>query len=347
MNFLQFKPRIVYHKEALRIALAMCVGLIIYKVFHLSHGYWILLTINVIYMGTMHSFVMGRLNSRILGTFLGLSFGILFIVLFCHYNYHYLYLIPVILFIVCYAYFISGFNYVYMAFFISMFIVVIEVLATPHSANMNLSNVVFSRLSGTIIGTVIIVFFETVMFPVSTGTKYTIYPLVNNVLKKSILAVEAVAANFINNKKNNSTYWAEIELLSTSIMDIEKLYKAGENEIFLNTENLVQFGKIFTPLYEFLDCLRGMSFICNHKEGKLEFSRKILQNINNTLLEKHKSIPLNKNLSEEYFKTSQEFSNIKNRETCEYLFVLQLHSALRNLDEIRNKIGILTESARD
>lgn len=90
-------------REGAQIGLALVIAIFIEEYFQLPYGYWVPLSIGMIYGPATHGLMMERVKLGVFGTFIGLAAGFLFFNLFLHYNIAWAYLMPI--FVIALLYF--------------------------------------------------------------------------------------------------------------------------------------------------------------------------------------------------------------------------------------------------
>ncbi|MCF6807347.1 FUSC family protein [Thiotrichales bacterium 19S9-12] len=160
----------------IQISLALTVAVLISIYFSLDHGYWIPMTVMIMYGPFEEGTVAVRIKDRMFGTILGLLFGIVIVGTFQISNVL-LYTIPLIIFII--TYFMLN-NYVITSTFITLLVVLVFALASPR--NISPAQFGIARLIDTLIAAIICISFES-LFRLANLTKKTIEVAIINSLK--------------------------------------------------------------------------------------------------------------------------------------------------------------------
>jgi hypothetical protein len=344
MNYLYLKPKSVCRKEAIRIALAFSIGIFLQRLFHIQQGFWIMLTIAIIYLaGAAHGFIMARINSRILGSLTGLVFGTYILSLFSFNSHYFLYLSPLFFFLAFYVYFITDCNYFYLTLFLSIYLLMIVGITTPSNHTINLANLNISRIFCTVLGAIILVFVEVLVFPKSTKPKYTTTVLLKDILDNNVLAIESICSHFLDRKMVENEYLEKIYSISSDILDIEKLSIVAGYELNFIDKYEPVYKKIILYNDILLRTIKQLTYISNHysendirnadliKAGVILIKNKYQINDNGKNLSKH--------LLTAYFK--DRTSGNDNQE--EELFMKYLHRAVWSLDRLDSSIQYIVK----
>ena len=339
MNYLYLKQKSVCRKEAVRIALAFSIGIILQRIFHIQQGFWITLTIAIIYLaGAAHGFIMARINSRILGSLLGLIFGTYMLSLFAFNTHYFLYISPLFFFLAFYVYFITNSNYFYLTLFLSIYLLMIVGITTPSNHTINLANINVSRIFCTVLGTLILVFVEVLVFPKSTKPKYTTTVLLKNLLINNVAAIESISTHFLNRERIENEYLDKIYSISSDTLDIEKLSIVAGYELNFIDKYEPVYHKIIFYNDILLKTIKQLTYISNHYSEKniknTGFIKAGISLLRNRYLGYDNKCNLSKQLLAVYFKDRiSENSNME-----ELLFMKYLHKAIWSLDRLNSSI---------
>jgi uncharacterized membrane protein YccC len=151
-------------QEAFRISLAITLALFVWKATHLPHGYWLLLTISVLYIGVNQGHVLQRAGHRILGTTLGIVLAFFFVNDLMYQNYHWGYLFPFFYVLMFYLYSVTG-NYIIFVTILTCFIGIYLAVLTGSGGEFFLFGTLFNRFLCTLLGVGFVLVMEGVVFP--------------------------------------------------------------------------------------------------------------------------------------------------------------------------------------
>jgi hypothetical protein len=341
MNYLYLKPKSVYRKEAVRVALAFSIGIFLQRLFHIQQGYWIMFTIAIIYLaGAAHGFIMARVNCRIIGSLLGLIFGTYMLSLFSISSHYFLYVSPLFFFIAFYSYFVSGNNYFYLTLFLSIYLLMIVGITTPSNHTINLANLNVGRIFCTVLGAVILVFVEILVFPKSTKPKYTTIVLLEDIQNNNVSAIESICSYFMDRKVIENEYLDKIYTTASDTLDIENLSIVAGYELNFIDEYEPIYKKIILYNDTLLKTIKQLTYISNHYSEKDIKNTDFLKNgiiLLKNRYQKQQDKYFSKKLLEIYFK--KEIS--LNKKTEEYLFMKYLHKAVWCLDRLDSSIQFI------
>ena len=138
-------------EQAICIATAFTIGVVLDFSLKQPHGYWIPMTISLMFILPKRGSIIRRTRSRVLGTFLGLIFGFLYTEIFMYFDYRWIYLLPVIWFFMWYFYSITN-NYTIFVMLLSMYIPITFDLFSPKAGYYNLNDTLALRFIFTIVG---------------------------------------------------------------------------------------------------------------------------------------------------------------------------------------------------
>ena len=340
MNYLYLKPKSVYQKEAIRVALAFSIGIFLQRLFHIQQGYWIMFTIAIIYLaGAAHGFIMARINSRIIGSLLGLIFGTYILSLFSINSHYFLYLSPLFFFLAFYSYFISGNNYFYLTLFLSIYLLMVVGITTPSNHTINLANLNVGRIFCTVLGAVILVFVEMLVFQKSTKPKYTTIVLLEDIQKNNASAIESICSHFLDGKIIENEYLDKIYMAASDTLDIESLSIVAGYELNFIDKYETVYKKIISYNDTLLKTIKQLTYISNHyseETRNTDFLKAGMVLLKNRY-QKQQDKYLSKKLLEIYFKKGISL----NKNSEEYLFMKYLHKAVWCLDRLDSSIQFI------
>ena len=342
MNYLHLKSKSVCRKEAIRIALAFSIGIFLQRLFHIQQGFWIMFTIAIIYLaGAAHGFIMARINTRILGSFLGLILGTYMLSLFAFNSHYFLYVSPLFFFLAFYVYFITRCNYFYLTLFLTIYLLLIVGITIPSNHTINLANLNVSRIFCTVLGTIILVFVEVLVFPKSTKPKYTTTVLLKNILINNVSAVESICSHFLDSKMIKNEYLEKIYSISSGTLDIETLSKVAGYELNFIEKYEPVYKKIILYNDVLLKTIKQLTYISNHySESEIKNSDLIETGIV-LLKNKDQKNSNNKSLSKQLLAAYLKKRNTEISNPEEELFLKYLHKTVWCLDRLDSSIHFI------
>ena len=163
------EKRLLYIQESFCISIAIAIGVIIYLVFKIEHGYWIPMTTSIMFLAAdqgQGAFIK-KTRDRVLGTITGALLGFLYVNIFMYANYHWGYMIPLVWFIGFYIYYVTS-NYALLAVMITMFVPML--LAAFTSEPLGIGSTLFKRVVCTIIGVSIAIIAEYIIYRRAAST---------------------------------------------------------------------------------------------------------------------------------------------------------------------------------
>jgi hypothetical protein len=342
MNYLNLKSKSVCRKEAIRIALAFSIGIFLQRLFHIQQGFWIMFTIAIIYLaGAAHGFIMARINTRILGSFLGLIFGTYMLSLFAFNSHYFLYVSPLFFFLAFYVYFITRCNYFYLTLFLTIYLLLIVGITIPSNHTINLANLNVSRIFCTVLGTIILVFVEVLVFPKSTKPKYTTTVLLKNIFISNVSAVESICSHFLASKMIINEYLEKIYSISSGTLDIETLSKVAGYELNFIEKYEPVYKKIILYNDVLLKTIKQLTYISNHYSGSEIENRDLIETGIVLLKNKYQQNSNNKSLSKQLLAAYLKKRNTEISNPEEELFLKYLHKAVWCLDRLDSSIHFI------
>jgi uncharacterized membrane protein YgaE (UPF0421/DUF939 family) len=321
------------NKEALKTAIALTLGLFISQFFQLPHGYWILVTIAIIYLaGSVTGLKMEKMNKRILGSFVGLVLGILFMECLGYFDYRILYLVPLTWFFMFYFYFISN-NYTYMAVFVSIMLLFSIAILSPENADWNIYNTAYSRIICTVIGVLIMVISEYFFFYDDSRADKKIHPE----FKKLIMIMGNLADELIKLFQDDQVTSEEFREKYFELFDelykLHLLIRAAAYEPTNDHNRINLYNTMCNDLYSAMDYMREAMFITTHKTNELKHHPVLLEEIRFYFI---REFNLEKSESdfEEIIKTNKK-AIFNNRGNTEYYFLQSLYRMNKYLLKIK------------
>ncbi|MCP4177808.1 MAG: FUSC family protein [bacterium] len=293
-DFIIIKQKKLMLQEAFCISLALTIGIIleISLKFSSDHGYWIPMTIAIIFLLPSQGYMVKKSSDRILGTFLGLVFGFLYINIFMYSDYRWGYLLPVIWFVLFYIYFMSG-NYCITVILITMFIPIIYAVLYPTA--FSVGSTLARRLIFTGMGVAIALICEFTIYKRAALSTRKLRSGVSEYFRTVGGIVRMSNECFIEHKVPSKEYKMIIKKMMASISSIENNYKNFRFEIEYDENQKEIFNYLFQSI-ELINfrlrkilCIVGHSkldvtaydkeeflYICKMIEDKFHYMRKYM-----------------------------------------------------------------------
>lgn len=184
-------------KYALRVAIALCIGVFIFKYFDINHGYWIPLTI-IIVIQPYYGATLKKGIERVIGTVAGIFIGGILTLLHLPPIFYVVVLVVVSFFIV---YFIRH-NYKVGVFFLTLMMVLLL-----HISSQSSWQLIAWRIISTFIGSALAVIAGYVFWPMWEKQRFP--ALMSNALMKNKNYLQSVL-NYLLNENTESDSWIKL-----------------------------------------------------------------------------------------------------------------------------------------
>lgn len=227
-DFYLEKSRKFFIQEAVCASVAFLIGVAVNFIFKIPHGYWIPMTVAVMFSMTGQGVVVQRSTDRIYGTILGLLLSFFYLSIFAYSDYRWTYILPLIFFLSYYAYYITN-NYAIMALIITMYMPIL--LAMTSEDSMPLFPTIMARLCNTGIGIIIALLCECTIYKyASLSTRDTKHH--TREYFKTVGEIINLCNNcFIDKRKFNKKLRSDIRKMMSAVTSIEALYINIRNEL--------------------------------------------------------------------------------------------------------------------
>ena len=322
------------NKEALKAAIALTSGLFISQFFQLPNGYWILVTISVIYLaGSVTGLKMEKINKRILGSFVGLVLGILFMESAVYFEYKILYVVPLTWFFMFYFYFMSN-NYTYMAVFVSIMLLFSIAILSPENVDWNLYNTAYSRIICTIIGSLIMVITEYFFFYNESRADKKIHPEFKKLVSILGNLADEIIKLFQNDQIASEEYRIKYFELFDELYKLDLLIKAAAYEPTGKQGKVDLYKSMSKDLYSAMDHMREAMFITTHKDRKKKKNSILLEEIRQYFI-KEFNLEVNQIDFTEIVKANKKVI-FKSRGNVDYYFLQSLYRMNKYLLKIKD-----------
>jgi len=342
LKYIALKPNGIYKEEGFRIALSFAIGVLLMNIFNIQEGHWIIFSLAFIFLGgCAHGFLAERTVKIVIGTVAGLFFGLMYLLLLSFNLYIYSYLVPLFFFLAFYLYFISKMDYFYLAFFISAYLLVLNTVTAPTYINYNLANAIFSMGICAAIGGGIHFVTNSFIFRSTSKPKETTIPILNNIELNCINVFETVNENFVKLRFIEGMNVNTLVGILDEMKSIGNLSDTIAHELNFIKNNLNHYKNFMIHCELFVVSIKKMTLISNHKLYSSDFSHVV-----NMFLMKLKKEGYDKfDLSKEFIRTYKNSKILIEKESSDFLYLKNVHSALWNMDRIKKQINIIKLSA--
>lgn len=235
-------------QESFCIAIAITIGTCIDFAFNLGHGYWIPMTIALMFAYPSQGAIVQRAYDRIIGTFIGVFFGYLFVATLLYSDYRWAYILPLIWFFMFYVNWISN-NYCLTVIIITMYVPILFSITSVDP--FGIGPTMFKRLACTAFGVLIALICEFTIFKYAAISSRHIKKNTRNYFATVGEITELCILYFIKKQKNNTKLKATIRNMLASTVSLESLYLNIRHEFNYSDEQkdiltylMAQFEKI-------------------------------------------------------------------------------------------------------
>jgi hypothetical protein len=252
-------------QEAFCIAVSIIIAMVIEISFNFKgfHGYWIPMTVAIMFIGPSQGSMVKRSSDRIFGTFLGLIFGFLYVNILMYSDYRWGYLLPFIWFILFYVNGITG-NYCITVIIATMFLPIVFAVLYPSAFSVGATLLV--RLSFTGVGVMIALLCEFLIYKkaaLSSGKLkkgiHEYFRIVSEIIKMS-------NEHFIEAGVSNREFRIVFKKMLTSISSIEGNYINFRYELDYNKDHEDISVFLFQSIEQINLRLRKMLCINGHNK---------------------------------------------------------------------------------
>ncbi len=297
MNIFFTNATIQKMQRALCITFAVGVGTYLAFAFKIPHGYWIPLTILIIYIPPGQGNAIKRSSDRLIGTIYGLLLGFLFVKIFMYSNYHWGYLLPFIWIFTFYVYYITT-EYWVLCIVIGMFIPIIMAMTSIFTEDID--SVLVSRTFCTAIAAILVLAAE--FFIYRSTSKHSVRLKSNtSILFKDIAkGLEILTEHFLKKKRINNVpelirLWERTssfeKLYNTLIYEFE--YKKNLDEFFSSIfKETIKLCRIYRELICIVNC-NDIAFTEEQRNFLLKASEIIIVKLNSIVEKEEDSLKFN------------------------------------------------------
>ncbi len=184
-------------KYALRVAIAMCIGVFVFKYFDINHGYWIPLTI-IIVIQPYYGATLKKGIERVVGTVAGIFIGGIITLL----NFPHIFYVVVLVFVSFFIVYFIRHNYKVGVFFLTLMMVVLL-----HISSQSSWQLIVWRIISTFIGSVLAVIAGYIFWPMWEKQRFP--SLMSNALIKNKNYLLFVL-NYLLNENTETDSWIKL-----------------------------------------------------------------------------------------------------------------------------------------
>lgn len=222
------KSRKFFIQEAVCASVAFLIAVAVNYIFMIPHGYWIPMTVAVMFAMPGQGVIVQRSTDRIYGTIIGLLLSFFFLSLLTYQDYRWTYLLPLIFFFMYYAYYLTN-NYAIMAIVMTLFVPVL--MAMTSEDFMPLIPTLMARLCNTGIGIIIALMCEYTIFRFASLSSRDTKHQTREYFKTLGELISICNDCFLNHRKFNKLIKNDIRKMLASTTSMEALYINIKNEI--------------------------------------------------------------------------------------------------------------------
>lgn len=255
------KSRKFFIQEAVCASVAFLIAVAVNFIFEIPHGYWVPMTVAVMFAMPGQGVILQRSVDRIFGTIAGLLLSFFFLGVLAYSDYRWTYLLPFIFFLMYYCYYISN-NYAIMAALMTMFVPIL--LAMTSNESMPLFPTLMARLCNTGIGIIIALACEYTIYRYASLSSRDTRHQTREYFKTIGETISICNDCFLNHRKFNKTLRCDIRKMMASITSIESLYINIRNELDFTESKEAIINRFFLDCNKIAHSLRKILAIIAH-----------------------------------------------------------------------------------
>lgn len=248
-------------QEAVCASVAFLIAVAVNFIFKIPHGYWVPMTVAVMFAMPGQGVILQRSVDRIFGTIMGLLLSFFYLGILAYSDYRWTYLLPFIFFLMYYCYYISN-NYAIMAALMTMFVPIL--LAMTSDESMPLVPTLMARLCNTGIGIIIALLCEYTIYRYASLSSRDTKHQTREYFKTIGEIISLCNDCFINHKKFNNLLRNDIRKMMASVTSIESLYINIRNELDFTKSKEAIINRFFLDCNKIAHSLRKMLAIIAH-----------------------------------------------------------------------------------
>lgn len=257
-------------QDSFRIALLVAISVFIYQCFQLPQGDWILYTITFIYMGgVINGLALQRAIKRFYGAPLGFYAGFLFMGLLTYFDYRFNYLLPVFAVVAFWYLFMTGEYGVFVLFFMVFFMLFYDLTSSEYN-DLNIVNLIFSRIYATLIGGLLIILGELFIFPKSSNAVSDTRCMAEKIISHLVMAVDTIAEHSRKNLKLKHGYWNELSFLNMEITHFAQALASYRQEAETEEKTADAMNHVHEGLIMIYDGVRILELACYYNDDGVQ-----------------------------------------------------------------------------
>ena len=262
-NYVIIKERKLMLQEAFCATVAIIIGVIIEISFKFSgeHGYWIPMTITLMFIRPVQGSIVSRSSDRIFGTFLGLTFGFLYVSIFLYADYRWGYLLPLIWFFLFYIYGITG-NYCITVMIVTMFLPIM--FAVMYPTEFGVGGTLIRRLVFTGIGVIIALLCEFLIYKKAALSSRKLRNSIKEYFRNISKIINISNECFIEGKSPTKEYRKIAINMMNTISSIENNYSNFRYEFEYDDNKEAVSAYLFNSMEKISLRLRKIICIAGH-----------------------------------------------------------------------------------
>ncbi|MCP4177810.1 MAG: hypothetical protein GY756_08595 [bacterium] len=263
-DYIILKQKKLMFQEGFCIAVALTVGICIDISFKFTNtGYWIPMTISIMFLMPSQGYMVKKSSDRIVGTFLGLVFGFLYVNILMYSDYRWGYLLPVIWFALFYINGMSG-NYCITVMIITMFVPIAVAVLVPNG--FSVAATLLSRLVFTGIGVLIALICEFTIYKKAALSSRKLRSGIKEYFCTASEIIKICNIYFLDGKIPSSKYRMTCKKMMATISSIESNYMNFRFEIDFNDNQKEISVYLFRSIEQINLRLRKILFIVGHSK---------------------------------------------------------------------------------
>jgi uncharacterized membrane protein YccC len=258
-----------YSQTAFRVAVVAAFSVFLWKATHLPHGYWVLMTIGVIYCGVNQGAILQRAGYRLLGTFAGIVLAFFFVRNFLLFNFTWAYALPVVFFLMIYLYLITG-NYAIMTLFITVFTGLLLSVLSGARPDFFLCGTLFNRFVCTTVAAVIVLVAELTIFPQAMRSVQALKRTWHSLIQELSDCLHVLVQHYVEQKPFTPAEWRSLNGIVEKYASTGKLHQLMRYELGVPGRYERLFKEHQQQLNQLLAGYNGLiAMVCHEKPGVL------------------------------------------------------------------------------
>ena len=325
-----------YSKSAFRIALAAAASVFIWKGAHMPHGYWIFMTVIIIYCGVNQGNFLQRSSGRLIGTFAGILLTFLFVHDFLIFNLTWAYTLPLVFFFTIYLYLLTG-NYGIMSLFITLFTGIMLSTLAGARPDFFLYGTLYYRLLCTMIAAVLVLLAELTIFPHILRSATTLQRTWHVLIQDLSDSLQTIVLRYTRQTPFSTDEWHNLTGIIEKYASTGKLHHLMQYEVSIpdKYESLYKEGKTHIDLL--LSAFSNMTAIATHEKPHALNNEAVSQitQMGNTLSVSLKELE-QQNISTDTSNLSEKIRAHMTRDLEPLLFVQALTYLAQQIEELQH-----------